>query len=121
MPFINSVVNKKKDRFVVNVLNKGKIKDLDDDIAVEICASVCGENMEFEETKLSERVVNWYLKPRILLAKQALEAFKTQDVKLIADILERDPRTKSSEQIEKLIGELYPVVISKMKEIESQQ
>ncbi|SHN58355.1 alpha-glucosidase AglA [Fervidobacterium gondwanense] len=121
VPFINSVVNKKCDRFVVNVLNKGKIKDLDYDIAVEICANVCGENIEFEETKLSERVVNWYLKPRILLAKQALEAFKTQDVKLIADILERDPRTKSSEQIEKLIGELYPVVISKMKEIESQQ
>jgi len=73
--FINSVVTNTPGRFVVNVLNNGKIKNVDNDVAVEICATVCGEKFEFEETHIPERIVNWYLKPRILLAKQALDAF----------------------------------------------
>jgi len=120
IPFINSIVSKTPARFVVNVLNKGKIKNIDDDVAVEICATVSGENFEFEETIIPNQVVNWYLKPRILLAKQALDAFLKRDVRLIADILERDPRTKSSEQVEKLISELYPIVIKNMEKIEEQ-
>jgi alpha-galactosidase len=121
VPFINSVVTNTPGRFVVNVLNNGKIKNVDNDVAVEICATVCGEKFEFEETHVPERIVNWYLKPRILLAKQALDAFLNKNVKPIADILERDPRTKSSEQVEKLISELYPIVIKKAKEIEEQE
>jgi len=115
VPFIDSIVNKNKRRFVVNMLNNGKIEGLDDDVAVEVCAQVCGENIEFEETKLPKRIVDWYLKPRTLLAKQALEAFLTKDTRLIADILERDWRTKSSEQVRALIDELYPFVIAEMK------
>ncbi|AFG35770.1 MAG: alpha-glucosidase/alpha-galactosidase [Fervidobacterium sp.] len=117
VPFIDSVVNGTKRRFVVNMINKGKIKGIDDDVAVEICAWVSGENIEFEETHLPERVINWYIKPRVLLAKQALEAFLKKDTKLVADIIERDWRTKSSEQVKKLIDELYPFVIAEMKKI----
>lgn len=117
VPFIDSIVNGTKRRFVVNVLNKGKIKGIDDDIAVEICAWVSGEKFEFEESTLPERVINWYIKPRALLAKQALEAFLKQDTKLIADILERDWRTKNSQQVQNLIDELYPFVIQEMKKI----
>jgi len=105
----------------VNMLNNGKIEGLDDDVAVEVCAQVCGENIEFEETKLPKRIVDWYLKPRTLLAKQALEAFLTKDTRLIADILERDWRTKSSEQVRALIDELYPFVIAEMKKIEDEK
>ncbi|WP_448374471.1 alpha-glucosidase AglA [Fervidobacterium sp.] len=120
IPFINSIVSKTPARFVVNVLNNGKITNIDNDVAVEICATVCGEEFKFEETLIPKRVVNWYLKLRILLAKQALDAFLNKDVKLISDILERDPRTQSSEQVEKLITELYPIVIKNMKQIEEQ-
>lgn len=121
VPFIDSIVNKNKRRFVVNMLNNGKIEGLDDDVAVEVCAQVCGENIEFEETKLQKRIVDWYLKPRTLLAKQALEAFLTKDTRLIADILERDWRTKSSEQVRGLIDELYPFVIAEMKKVEDEK
>lgn len=121
VPFINSVVSKVPGRFVVNVLNKGKIKNLEDDVAVEICATVCGEKFEYEETHIPERVVNWYLKPRILLAKQAIDAFLNKNVRLIADILERDPRTKSTEQVEKLIAELYTVVRQEAEKVEQQE
>ncbi|MCX7654623.1 MAG: alpha-glucosidase AglA [Fervidobacterium sp.] len=117
VPFIDSIVNGTRRRFVVNVLNKGKIKGIDDDIAVEICAWINGEKFEYEKTELPERVINWYIKPRTLLAKQALEAFLNQDTRLIADILERDWRTKNSEQVKKLIDELYPFVLQEMKKI----
>ncbi|MEN3042243.1 MAG: alpha-glucosidase/alpha-galactosidase, partial [Fervidobacterium sp.] len=121
VPFIDSVVNGTRRRFVVNVLNKGKIKGVDDDVAIEICAWVNGEKFEYEKTELPERIINWYIKPRTLLAKQALEAFSNQDTRLIADILERDWRTKNSEQVKKLIEELYPFVLKEMKKITEDQ
>ncbi|ODN30144.1 alpha-glucosidase AglA [Fervidobacterium thailandense] len=121
VPFIDSVVNSERRRFVVNVLNNGKIKGLDDDIAVEVCAYVEGEKFEFEEVSLPKRVLEWYLKPRTLLAKQALEVFKTKNLKLLEDILERDPRTKSSEQVRKVIDELYPIMLKEQKKVEEQE
>lgn len=119
VPFIRSVITGKADRFVVNVLNKGKIPELDENVAVEVCATVAGESFSFERAQLTENVLNWYLKPRVLLALQALTAFKTRDTRLIAEILERDWRTKSSDQVSALIEELYPFVLEEARKIES--
>uniref|UniRef100_A0A7C5YEG3 Alpha-glucosidase/alpha-galactosidase n=1 Tax=Fervidobacterium nodosum TaxID=2424 RepID=A0A7C5YEG3_9BACT len=120
VPFIESVVTGKRQRFVVNVLNNGKIKGLDDDIAVEVCAYVSGEKFEFEESHLPERIVNFYLKPRTILAKQALEIFLTKNIKLLEELLERDPRTKNSSQVKKVLNELVPVMIKEAKKVENQ-
>ncbi len=110
IPFINSVITGKPDRFVVNVLNKGKIPLLPDDIAVEIGATVSGENFEFEKPQLPKKIVDWYLKPRCLLAEYSINAFLKKDINLVKEVLERDPRTKSSEQVEKVVNEIFVYV-----------
>lgn len=119
VPFIRSVVTGQAERFVLNVLNKGKIPQLDDDVAVELPATVQGERISFETVSLPRGVVDWYLKPRIILAKQALLAFKERNVGLVAELLERDWRTVSSTQVSALVDELYPVVLEELARVES--
>lgn len=120
VPFIESVVTGKRQRFVVNVLNKGKIRGLDDDIAVEVPAYVSGEHFEFETVEIPERILRFYLEPRVLLAKQSVHLFLTRNVRLLEDVLERDPRTRDSTQVRKVVDELIPIMIREAEKVENQ-
>ena len=109
IPFINAIVNDEKARLVVNVLNKGTIHGLPDDIAIESPAIVSSAGIKMEEIypHLPQRIIKWYLLPRILRMEWALEAFLNKDTSLITEVLFRDPRTKSREQAERAVSEVF--------------
>jgi len=108
IPFIDALLNDNKARFVVNIPNKGIIHGIDDDVVVEVPALVDknGIHPEKIEPPLPDRVVKYYLRPRIMRMEMALEAFLTGDIRIIKELLYRDPRTKNDEQVEKVIEEI---------------
>jgi alpha-galactosidase len=109
IPFIDAIANGNSARLVVNTLNEGVIEDIDDDVAVEVPAIVDKDGIHVEEIDpvLPERVIQWYLKPRILRMEWALEAFMEKNPDLIVEILLKDPRTKSFEQARAVVQEIF--------------
>lgn len=93
---------------MINIPNKGIIQGIDDDVVVEVPAVVDRDGIHPEKIAppLPERVVKYYLRPRIMRMEMALEAFLTGDIRIIKEVLYRDPRTKSDEQVEKVIEEI---------------
>ena len=108
IPFINALVNGKKARLVLNVENRGTIKGIPDDVVVEVPVIVDKEGIHPEkiEPDLTERVKKFYLLPRILRMEWALEAFISGDRRVFEEILIRDPRTKSYEQVVAVIDDI---------------
>ncbi|WP_041437772.1 alpha-glucosidase AglA [Thermotoga neapolitana] len=108
IPFINALVNGKKARLVLNVENRGTIKGIPDDVVVEVPVIVDKEGIHPEkiEPDLTERVKKFYLLPRILRMEWALEAFISGDRRVLEEILIRDPRTKSYEQVVAVIEDI---------------
>jgi alpha-galactosidase len=112
IPFIDAIENGNVGRLVVNTLNQGGIiKGLDEDVAVEYPALVDREGIHPEtiDPQLPERVVKWYLRPRVYRMDWALEAFLRKDPSLILELLIRDRRTKSFEQAQAVVEELFGV------------
>ena len=109
IPFIDAISNNNRDRFVVNTINNSTIKGLDDDVACEFPAMVDEDGIHPEEINppLTERILKWYLRPRVLRMEWALEAFLKKDKSLIKEILMRDRRTQSPEQAEAVVDELF--------------
>ncbi|MCD6104932.1 MAG: alpha-glucosidase/alpha-galactosidase, partial [Thermosipho sp. (in: Bacteria)] len=65
----------------------------------------------------SERVIKYYLRPRIMRMEMALEAFIKGDINVLKEFLFRDPRTKSEEQVEGVLNEIMNLPENKkMKE-----
>ena len=105
----SAIVNGNSARLVVNTLNEGVIADIDDDVAIEVPAIVDKDGIHVEaiDPALPERVIQWYLKPRILRMEWALEAFEEKNPDLIVEILLKDPRTKSYEQAKAVVQEIF--------------
>ncbi|RKX45333.1 MAG: alpha-glucosidase/alpha-galactosidase, partial [Thermotogae bacterium] len=55
---------------------------------------------------LTRRITRFYLYPRMVRMEMALEAFLTGDRHVLEEMLERDPRTRSSEQVKKVLDEI---------------
>lgn len=108
VPFINAIVNNKKTRLFLNVENKGAIKDFPDDIVMELPVWVDSEGIHREkvEPDLTERIKKFYLWPRIIRMEWNLEAFISKDKNVLEEILIRDPRTKSYEQVVEVLDEI---------------
>jgi alpha-galactosidase len=109
IPFIDAVVNNNSGTFIVNTMNNGVIDELPDNIATEFPAVVDQKGIHPVEIepKLPERVISWYLKPRILRMEWALEAFLKRDPSIITEILVRDRRTESFEQAKAVVEEIF--------------
>ena len=109
IPFIDAIVNDHTGRFVVNILNNGVIAGIPDNVAVEIPAIVdkSGIHPEKVEPTLPERIVKWYLNPRMIRMEWALEAFKEKNPDLIVEMLLRDRRTSSYEQAKAVVDEIF--------------
>ncbi|MCD6545571.1 MAG: alpha-glucosidase/alpha-galactosidase [Thermotogae bacterium] len=110
IPFINAIVNDEKQRLVLNIMNRGEIiKEIPENVVVEVPVTVdkSGIHPEKIDPPLSKRVVKFYLYPRMVRMEMALEAFLTGDRKILEEVLVRDPRTKSFEQVEAVIDEVF--------------
>lgn len=119
IPFINAIVNGEKARLVLNVENNGAIPDIPNDIVVEIPVIVDKNGLHPEkiDPPLTDRIVKFYLLPRILRMEWALEAFISADRRVLEEILLRDPRTRSYEQVQRVIDEILSLSFNeKMKE-----
>lgn len=108
IPFIKAITTGKAERLVVNVKNEGAIREIPDDVVVEIPAIVDGEGIHREkiEPSLSERVIRLYLYPRMMRMEMAVRAFLEGDMSYIFEMLYRDPRTKNDGQVEAVINEI---------------
>jgi len=108
IPFINATMNNEKTRLFLNVENRGAIKDFPEDIVMELPVWVDGEGIHKEkvEPDLTERIKKFYLWPRILRMEWNLEAFISKDKRVLEEILIRDPRTKSYEQVLRVLDEI---------------
>jgi len=107
--FIDALVNGGKERFVLNIPNKGPIiPGIPEDVVVEVPVIVDKKGIHPEEINppIPKRIMNMYLAPRMLRMEWALEAFVSGDKRILQEILIRDPRTKSFEQAEAVIDEI---------------
>ncbi|HOP25436.1 MAG TPA: alpha-glucosidase/alpha-galactosidase, partial [Defluviitoga sp.] len=104
----NALLNDEKVDLVLNILNNGTIPGIADDVAVEIpvYADKNGIHPYKIEPDIPERIKKMYLMPRILRMEWALEAFLTGDRRVLEEFLIRDPRTRSYEQVVKVIDEI---------------
>jgi len=106
--FINSITGGGNSRLILNVPNRGTISGIPDDVVVEIPVWVDESGIKHEkiEPDLTHRIKIFYLIPRILRMEWALEGFISKDVKVLEEILIRDPRTKSYEQVLSVLDEI---------------
>jgi len=110
VPIISSIANGKKGVYQVNVLNKGVISGVPDDVAVEIPAEVDGKGVHRMPVKsLPKRVMNYSIYPRMMRMEWALEAFLEGGRDLLFDWLIMDTRTKSTKQVEEVINDLLSI------------
>jgi len=77
-------------------------------VVVEIPAFVDKEGIHPEkiDPPLPDRVIKYYLQPRIMRMEMAIEAFLSGDIRIIKELLYRDARTRDDEQVEKVIEEI---------------
>ncbi|MCL6613256.1 MAG: alpha-glucosidase/alpha-galactosidase [Firmicutes bacterium] len=106
--FINALKGGDKARLFLNVLNKGAISGIPDDVVVEIPVVVDKDGLHPEKITpdLTERIKKMYLMSRILRMEWALEAFISRDRKVLEEILVRDPRTRSFAQVQAVLDEI---------------
>ncbi len=119
IPFINALTNDVEARLFLNVLNNGTIKNIPDDVVIEVPVKVNKNGIfpEKIEPDLPEKIKNYYIIPRITRMEMALEAFITGDRTILEEVLVRDPRTKNYDDIPKLWDEIFDLPFNKeMKE-----
>ncbi|MDI3516237.1 MAG: hypothetical protein PWP09_303 [Thermotogota bacterium] len=109
VPFIKAITGRGKERLVLNVPNKGRIlEDIPEDVIVEVPVIVDENGIHPEEIDppLTRRITRFYLYPRLVRMEMALEAFLSGDKRVLEEVLERDPRTRSSDQVRKVLDEI---------------
>jgi len=117
IPIIDSKANDKESLYQVNVMNKGAINGIRDDVVIEIPALINGKGIHRIETKsLPKRIMNFVIYPRIQRMEWAIEAFLEGGKQLLFDWLIIDPRTKSNKQIENVINAILSIPENKEME-----
>lgn len=106
--FINGITGGERVRLILNVPNKGVITKIPDDVVVEVPVWVDKNGIHYEkiEPDLTHRIKIFYLLPRILRMEWSLEGFLSRDKKVLEEILIRDPRTRSYEQVLEVLDEI---------------
>ncbi|MEZ0345630.1 MAG: alpha-glucosidase/alpha-galactosidase [Infirmifilum sp.] len=101
VPLIRSIADDAPATYQVNVLNKGAIDGLPDNVAVEVPAEVgAGGVRRPQGLRLPGRILRLVLWPRMLRAEMAIEAFLEGGRQVLIDWLMLDPRTRSDKQAE---------------------
>ncbi|MEM3485585.1 MAG: hypothetical protein QXI12_08195 [Candidatus Methanomethyliaceae archaeon] len=107
IPFIDSVVNNRPARLVLNIPNKNVIKEIPSDVFIETHCQILGDRITPEEVPpLPRRLIFYILIPRWLQMERVLGNFVDRDRGgLILSVLE-DRRTSSLEEAEQVVDEL---------------
>ncbi len=107
VPIMESIVTDNRGIYQVNILNKGMVRGIPDDVAVEVPVEVDGRGVHRTYSgELPKRVMKYVITPRIMRMEWALEAFLEGGRDLLFEWLIVDPRTKSNEQIEETINDI---------------
>ncbi|AEH50250.1 alpha-glucosidase AglA [Pseudothermotoga thermarum] len=108
IPFICAITYDKKTRLVLNVLNNSSIEKLPKDLIVEVPVWVDKNGLRAEkiDPPLTDRIVYFYLYPKIIAMEFAYEAIVSRDKNVLIEALIRDPRTKSYEQAVAVLDEI---------------
>lgn len=107
VPIMESIVTDSRRCYQVNILNKGMIKGIPDDVAVEVPIEIDGRGVHRTYSgELPKRIMRHVINLRIIRMEWALEAFLEGGRDLLFEWLIVDPRTKSNEQIEKTINDI---------------
>lgn len=109
---VNALLNNERANLVLNVLNKGTISGISDDVALElpVYADEDGIHPYKVEPDIPERIKKMYLMPRILRMEWALESLLTGDRRVLEEFLIRDPRTRSYDQVIKVIDDILSLL-----------
>jgi len=112
--FMDSVVNDKGERFVLDVRNDALIQGLSDDVVVEVPVRVDRKGVHKESIeKIPRRLVDMALIPRQVRLEMAMEAFLHGDRDVLLEILFRDPRTGSEKQAREVLDEILDLPFNK--------
>lgn len=115
IPIINGLENDVESRIFPNVRNNGVIDGIPDEVVVEIPAKVDSEGVHPVdiEPPIPSRIKKMYIRPRILRMEWALEAFNSGDRDVLEEVLIRDPRTKSYEQVQNVWEDILNLPFNK--------
>lgn len=107
VPIIDSIVNDKEGTYQVNVLNNGTLPGIPDNVAVEIPAKIDKFGVHrIKVRSLPRKIMKYVIYPRMMRMEWALEAFLEGGRDSLFNWLIVDPRTKSNEQVNRVIEDL---------------
>ncbi|MHB8568343.1 MAG: family 4 glycosyl hydrolase [Nitrososphaerales archaeon] len=107
IPFIDSIVNDKGLRFILDIRNNDTIPFLPADVAVEVPLTADRKGIHREIIlSMPKKLERMALAPRLLRLEMAMEAFLNGDKSVLLEILYRDERTKSNAQAEAVLQEI---------------
>lgn len=105
--FIDSVVNDKSEKFVLDVRNDGLVEGLPADVAVEVSVRADRKGIHKETIhRMPPRLLKMGLIPRLVRLESAMEAFLEGDRSVLLELLFRDPRTRSNVQATSVLDEI---------------
>lgn len=107
VPFIDSIVNDKGEKLILNIPNNGAIGGLPDDVVVEVPVIVGKDGIKREKVgEFPSRLMLNVIIPRWLRMERVLQAFRERDKTSLLLMLMEDHRTKSLEQAKTLIEDI---------------
>jgi alpha-galactosidase/6-phospho-beta-glucosidase family protein len=107
IPLIDAVSTDKRQRLVLNIMNKGIIDGIPEDIAVEVNCSVDGKGVHPEKMDpIPKRVLDNVLVPRLMRLEWVMDAYFSGSKNALLEIVYRDPRTRTGEQARELLDEI---------------
>ena len=108
VPIINALVNNVRGDFQINIPNKGYLKDIPNNVVVEVPATIDKDGIHVGEIiQLPPKIVLTVLMPRMIKMECEFYAFKTGDKGMLLAMMLDDPRTKTVEQAEELLEDLF--------------
>jgi alpha-galactosidase len=114
VPLIDSIVNDKGGRFVLDFRNEGLIAGLPDDVAVEAPVSAGRKGIQRERIgQIPDELLKLALIPRLVRLEFAMEAFLGGGRSVLLELLSRDPRTRSNEQAKRVLDEILNLPFNK--------
>jgi alpha-galactosidase len=107
VPIIDSIANDRKALYQANILNKGMISGIPDDVAVEAPVKIDGKGVHRRGLSgLPKRITRQVMELRRMRLEWALQAFLEGGRETLEEWLLIDPRTESNWEVKAVIEDL---------------